>query len=567
MENKILVACLAMTLFGCSNEKPTSSANEQLIEGGYIRTNEVEHFKTLMPLAIDEINNYHITTQIYEGLVRFDKDLHVIPAIAHAWEISPDLLTYTFHLREGVKFQEDDCFAKDQVRLVKANDVKYCFEQLCSNIPDNRQFAVTFKDRVLGANAYFNKETKELEGLKILNDSTIQIILERPDANFLNVLTMAGCYIYPKEAVEKYGEGMKTHCVGTGPFQIARLVDRQIIVLKKNRDYWGKDQEGRALPYLDSICWYFLGDRSVELDKFKRGQLDLIYRVPASQLQSVFSDEEADQRKVNFDVFSSPALSTHFYGFNLMASPNFSSALVRKAINLAIDQNELFKSVMKGEGMQAEYGIVPYYNIFEQQGYNYKALKGSTFDPDSARKLMAKAGYNDKHKMPPLTLDVNDGGAGRNLMLAVKVQNMLKKNLDIDLNLNVIPWPEHMENVQNGTSEFFRYAWVSDYADPESFLEMFYGKHVPKNQAGRSYVNLMRFKNARFDSLFETARATADQKKRYELLSMAEQVVLDEAAVVPLFYDENVRVVRKNIRNQMENPLNYIDFRTTYFVK
>jgi oligopeptide transport system substrate-binding protein len=129
-----------------------------------------------------------------------------------------------------------------------------------------------------------------------------------------------------------------------------------------------------------------------------------------------------------------------------------------------------------------------------------------------------------------------------------------------------VNWPEHIENIQSGKSDFFRYAWVSDYPDPESFLTLFYGKHVPQDYREKSYVNFGRFKSKLFDSLFVQARSEPDKTKRYQLFSKAEQVILDEAACMPLFYDENFRLEQKYVRNLPENAMNYIDVSTTYLL-
>jgi oligopeptide transport system substrate-binding protein len=526
-----------------------------------LRTNAPDGFKTLVPVAIDENSNYHIASQIYEGLLRFDKDLQVIPAIARSWKLSEDQRVYTFHLRPDVFFQNDSCFEEGKGRRVNAEDIRYCFERLCTNSEDNRQFSLTFKERVVGAESFFSGRTKELEGLKIKNDSTIELTLQRQDPNFLNVLCMAGCFIYPPEAVNYYGQRLGQHAVGTGPFHLARFTPGQALTLIRNPNYWGRDEAGQVLPYLDSISWSAIRDRTVELKQFKDASLDLVYSVPASLLQQVFADTG---QGTDFEIFSAPALSTHYYGFSFNESNPLKNGLVRRALNLAVDRQLIVKSILKEEGQAANHGIVPFNYAFATAGYQYALLKGYAYLPDSARQLLKLAGYGKGKKFPQLTLDVNDGNFGRNVLIALKVQRMLKDNLGIDLNLNVVPWQSHIENVEKGNSAFFRYAWVGDYPDPETFLSLFYSKNIPQEKPGRSYVNVSRFVNARFDSLFEAARLAPDVQQRMKLLSLAEQVVLTESAVMPLYYDENFRVVRKKFKNLEENAMNYLDFRSTY---
>jgi oligopeptide transport system substrate-binding protein len=570
----ILFICI-MSFCSCSNktggDDAAGKAKGGVVYGGVLRVNEVENIRSLIPVAINEMNSFHIATQVYEGLVRYDQaDLSIIPALARSWDVNKELTEYTFHIRPDVKFHNDACFNDSVGRTVNAHDVKYCFENLCSKSVNNNQFEVTFRDRVAGANEYYAQsmsgKIRTFTGITVVNDSTVKIRLTQPDANFLHILAMPGCYIYPKEAEIKYGSEMRTHCVGTGPFYIAEFTEGVNAIMKKNPEYWGFDRHGNRLPYLDTIKWTFIRDKKSEVMEFRRGKLDMIYRIPVEMFNEIFGEINDQKKNLDFEIYSSPALSTHYYGFNMQTNPFFSLKEVRRAFNLAIDRHKIADFTIKGEGRPADYGIVPYTEVFERNGYDYKKLKGFTFDPDSARKLLASVGYPNGKGLPDFNLEINSGGGDRNIVVAVVIQKMLKENIGVNMNMNVVTWPQHVENVQTGKNDFFRYAWVSDYADPESFLTLFYGKHVPENYQDRSYINLGRFKNRTFDSLYLAAKSQPDKKKRYKLYSMAEQVVLDEAAFMPLFYDENFRLVQKNVRNLEENPLNYVDMRSTYLL-
>jgi peptide/nickel transport system substrate-binding protein len=269
--------------------------------------------------------------------------------------------------------------------------------------------------------------------------------------------------------------------------------------------------------------------------------------------------------KLGFELFSSPALTTEYYCFNVQRNPFFSIKEIRRAFNLAIDRQKIIELALKGEGRVADHGLVPYTDVFEKNGYDYKNLRAYPYSPDSAKKLLASVGYVDGKGLPDFNLEINDGGSERNLRVATEVQRMLKENIGIKVNINITNWAQHIENVQTGKSDFFRYSWVSDYPDPESFLTLFYGKHVPENFEDRSYINLGHFKNVRYDSLFMQARAELDKHQRYGLYAKAERILLDEAALMPLFYDENICLVKKGIKNLQANPLNYVDFSVVYY--
>jgi oligopeptide transport system substrate-binding protein len=532
-----------------------------------LRVNESETIKNLLPIAINELNSYHVASQVYEGLVKYNPlDLNIQPALALRWDISEDKTEYTFHLRSDVKFHNDSCFSDGIGRTVSSEDVSYCFEKLCTRNPLNNQFDVTFKDRVEGANTFYDESASNtknrLSGLTIVDDSTLKIKLLQPEANFLNILAMPGCYIYPKEAVLKYGKRIQYKAVGTGPFYIETINPTTSIVMKRNLDYWAYDKEGNQLPYLDAISWTFINNKNSEVSEFANGKLDMVYDITSSMIAGTLAQTNG---KLNFDIFTSPALTSEYYCFNVQVNPFFSLKEIRRAFNLAIDRNQIIEVALKGDGRVADHGLVPYTEVFEKNGYNYNLLKAFPFNPDSAKKLLAAVGYADGKGLPDFNLEINDGGSDRNMRVATEIQKMLKENIGVKLNINIAPWAQHIENVQTGKSDFFRYAWVSDYPDPESFLTLFYGKHVPENFQDRSYINLGHFKNSLYDSLYAKARVELDKTLRYQLFSEAERILLDEAALMPLFYDENVRLVKKGVMNLPENPLNYMDFSVVYF--
>ena len=161
--------------------------------------NEVEDFRNLYPLNITEVTSHRIANQVYEGFVKLDQaDLKIVPALAEKWDQNADASQWTFHLRKGVKFHDDPCFADGKGREVTAKDFIFCFEKLCSSSPENQQFGVTFKDRVVGANDYFQSTVDKkplaggVAGIKAIDDYTIQISLLHPFAGFLNILSTPG---------------------------------------------------------------------------------------------------------------------------------------------------------------------------------------------------------------------------------------------------------------------------------------------------------------------------------------------------------------------------------------
>ncbi len=572
-------ACVVAILLSSCGEKDSNKGGNKSSEakggvylGGVLRLNEIENIKSLMPIAINEQNSYHLASQVYEGLLKYNqKDLTLMPGIAKSWEPNADQTEYTFNLRTNAKFHDDACFPEGKGRSANATDIKYCLERVCTQDPNNNQFEVTLKDRVVGATECFeaSKTGKNIgvSGITIVNDSTIKIKLNHPDASFLNVLAMPGCYIYPKEAVTKYGNDLRIKTVGTGPFFIETVKEGEVIIMKKNQDYWGVDENGNKLPYLDGIKWSFIKEKKTEILEFKRGNFDMVYRIPVEMFGELMGKlENAKGEGNDFEIVSSTALNVNFYGFNIAANPVFAKKEVRQAFNFAIDRGKIADFTIQGEGAAADYGMVPYTEGFEKDGYDYKSLKIYNLDVAKAKELMKKAGYPDGKGFPEVTLEINSGGGDRNILVAEVVKSMLEQNIGVKVNINTIPFPEHIENVQSSKSDFFRYAWVADYPDPETFLNLFLGTSVPASVTEKSFINLTRYKNSRFDSLFMAARKVGDKTQRFKLLSQAEKIVMEDAPVMPIFYDENFRLEQKNVRNLPENAMNYMDMTTTYLI-
>ncbi len=571
------VASLSLIFSSCGDDKKGEKGTKTegsggVYIGGIMRLNEVENLKSLVPMSINDIGSYHIAYQVYEGLVKYDpNDLTIVPALASRWEFSADMKEITFHLRPDVKFHDDACFADGKGRTMTAADVKYCFDKLCSQDPANNQFDVTFKDRVLGANEAFESSkggsVKSVSGVVVANDSTIVLKMASPSSGFLNILAMPGCFIYPKEAVDKYGADMRTKAIGTGPFFVETLKEGEVIIMKKNVNYWGVDEHGNKLPYLDGVKWSFIREKKSEILKFKAGDLDMIYRIPVEMFSEIMGDlSDAKAKKNDFQIITSPALNTNFLGFNLQANPVWAKKEVRQAFNYAIDRNKIAVFTIQGEGTAAEYGMVPYTEAFEKEGYDYKSLKGYKFDPAKAKELLKAAGYPDGKGFPEVTLEINSGGGDRNILVAEVIQSMLKENLNVKVNINTVPLAEHIENAQSGKTDFFRYGWIADYPDPETFLTLFYGKHLPANPQDKSYINIFRYKNERFDSLFAASQVEPDVAKRFALLSQAENVMLEDAPFMPIFYDENFKLEQKGVRNLPENAINFIDLTKAYII-
>lgn len=562
-------ALLAGLLFhGCgpdeNNNGSSRTAKGPVKYGGVFKMNETEDFRTLYPLNIVEVVGHHIGSQIYEGLVKFNqKDLSIIPGLATRWESLDSSTRFVFHLRKGVMFHDDECFAdsKGKGREVKASDIKFCFDKLCSVSTNNQQFANTFKDRVVGANEHYAATEKGkgpaggVSGITIANDSTVEIKLTHPMPGFLSILATQGCWIYPSEALSKYGDDMRIHCVGTGPFKVQKIQEGTAVYLERNPNYWMYDEHGNQLPYLDVVQFTFIKDKRSEIIAFRNGDLDMVFRLPVEMAKDILGElENAKQKGTDFSLQSNPAMSLTYYGFQHKLAP-FDNPKVRQAFNYAINRDYICNNVLQGDATPATYGIVPP----SMPGYDYKSVTGFSYDPEKARKLLAEAGYPGGKGFPEVVLQINNGGGDRNNMTAEYVMNQLKNNLEINVRVDPMPFAQHLETIETGKTVFWRTGWVADYPDPETFLTTLYSAHIPADLNTRSSLNSVRYASPQFDSLFTAATREPDPAKRLELYRMADQVAMNDAAIMPIYYEVNDRLVHSNVRGFDINPMEYRD--------
>jgi peptide/nickel transport system substrate-binding protein len=575
MKLKSIIYFLVLVVFfaACNqNSSKSKSENRRAIGnvkyGGVFRSNETEYFRTLYPQNITEVVGHRITNQIYEGLVSLDQgNLSITPTLATSWDIEDSARLFIFHLRTDVFFHDDACFPKGKGRKVNAYDFEYCFKRLCAPDPSNQGFWL-FKDMVKGANFFYDSLTNEqrtttkLDGVTVINDSTISIALNRPFAGFLFRLAMPFTAVFPKEAVEKYGNDMREHTVGTGPFKLKKVLPDVGVFLVRNEKYWDYDSLGNQLPYLDGVRISFIKEEKVEMLEFKKGNVDMKYRMPTDMIQEILdtSGQLIGEYK-KFQLQYVKELSSQYYGF-LTVDPVFKNKHVRRAFNYAIDRDKLVKYTVKGEGTPNNFGITPK----GIPGFDHSKLKGYDFNTDLAKKEMALAGYPNGKGFPKVTLHINSGG-GRNEKVAEAITTMLHDNLNIEIDITQSLWAQHTENLESAKFQFWRLGWVADYPDAENFLNLFYGGHVPKNPTDKAYINSFRYINPEYDRLFEKALATADFEKRSELYLQLDQIIIDDAPVLFIYFNLNRRLLQPYVRNFPANGMEYRLFKSVWFDK
>jgi peptide/nickel transport system substrate-binding protein len=568
---------LIFTLFfinGCGKkeESKTVELKGGIKGGGIYRINEAENVRSLDPVGVNDDVSHHVAHQIYDLLIDLDSTLQIVPQLATRWEISDDGLLYTFHLRKDVKFQDNACFPNGKGREFNANDVKFSLDRVCD--PGTGTLGFDFyKNYVVGASEFFEevsnskKESREsklkgVSGYIVKDDSTFQIQLKKSFGPFIYYMCLGFAYIIPKEAIDKYGKDFFQNPVGTGPFIFVNWKPDLELNLKKNPDYWDKDVSGNQLPYVEGVKFKFLKEISQQMLEFQNGNLDESYRIPNETFKSVVSPQKtltAEYEK--FKLQKVPSLSIQFYGF-LNTGKIFNNEKVRQAFNYAIDREKILKFVLNGQGyMGAIYGVVPP----SMPNYEVQKIKGYNFDLQKAKQLMTEAGYPDGKGFPEAVLQINSGG-DRNIQIAESIQNMLKE-IGVNMKLNIMQFAQHLDNIDAGRADFFRLGWIADYPDPENFLNLYYGKNVPKDPKAISPINSTRYQNAEYDALFEKAISTIDQKARYELYYQAEQIAIAQAPMMIIFYEEDYRLLQPYVKGYALDAMHRVNFRHLWLDK
>ena len=330
IQNTFLIISV-LALISCTSGKRNPLENlEQLngkkFKGGSFYYNEVEYLKTLYPHNITEVVGSRIATQIYEGLYTL-KPQELIPelCLAESVEIDSSQTIYSFKIKRGILFHKNKCFKDGETREVKPSDFKYCFDKMCEKSA-NSQSGYLFKEKVVGAKEYYestSNKTPLSEGVSGIvaddNNYTLTITLIRPFASFKYILAMPNLGVFPKEALDFYGDEMRINCVGTGPFVIeeGNLKEEEKVILTRNNDYWGKDTHGNQLPYLSSVQVSFVKENKLALLDFKKGQLDLMYKMPLEMFDQIVDRSSGNLKKgyKQFKLDKNPTMALWYLGF------------------------------------------------------------------------------------------------------------------------------------------------------------------------------------------------------------------------------------------------------------
>ena len=287
----LLIISVSVTFYSCERQNeglPPRNAKGEVQLGGKLRVAESVDPKVLLPFDITDPVASRIGSLVHCGLLRFDPtSLELIPGIAESWSIDSIGTTYVFTLRKGAKFHADECFG-NKSRTVTANDFLYSFQKLCE--PEGgKAFDITFKGQVVGALAFRNGEAATLDGVRVLDDYTLKILLEKPDPSFLFILAQSATAVVSEKAVTTYGP---EKVIGAGPFRFVSGDDGLLLV--RNVDYFIRDEFGNQLPFIDTLIVKNIPQRDAQLSAFFNGELDLVTNIHPDPVGAILEQHISD---------------------------------------------------------------------------------------------------------------------------------------------------------------------------------------------------------------------------------------------------------------------------------
>jgi len=523
--------------------------------------NESAGILTLDPIYAKDLPHIWACNQLFNSLVAYDDQMNLVPMVAKSWDISEDGLIYTFHLRNDVQFHEDTCFYQSALRQAQGPSQHESVKVVEPvETPTLRSRFVTAEDFVYSFNRVVDKQLNS-PGLWIfasvkhdddhyaftaLNDTTLQIELSKPFPPFLGILSMTYASVVPHEAIEYYGNDFRSHPVGTGPFKFQYWKENVKLVFRKNPNYFEHDEAGKRLPYIDAVSISFLIDKQVAFLEFIKGKFDFMSGIDARYKDELLTYDGQLRQKYEdkINLITEPYLNTEYFSFfidpNDSLGPDRSRAL-RQAVSLCIDREKMLRYLRNGIGEPGTGGMIP-------AGLpGHSNTIGYGYDLKRAQRLVAENHLEGYLLQLSTVADYADIGKF--------VQSQVEQ-IGLQCKMEVMP-PATMRSMRsNGSLSFFRSSWVADYPDAENYLSLFTTPNF--SPAGPNYTH---YTNPKYDKLYDKALLCNDLQERAHYYTEMDSLMMRDAPVVVLFYDEVLRFVNERVQGLGSNPTNLLDLR------
>ena len=525
MKHQLALIALSSGLF--LSTKALSLKTQDLHQNQTIQIGNGAEPKDLDPAIVTGVPEAHIVENLFEGLTTLDPfTQEVLPGVATSWTVSQDGRSYTFHLRPDAKWSDGTALT--------AKDFLFAWERVL-NPKTASEYAYQLHP-IKGAEHYNKGQTKDFSqvGVKALSDQELLVTLENPIAFFLQLTAFHTLFPTPSQVITKLKDQTQwtrpEHMVSNGPFRLNTWRMNQEIKLVKNEHYWDKDN-----VFLQESIFLPIENADTEEKKFISGEIHMTSGLPPHRIPQYTKDKSQDFQ-------AHPLLASYFYYFNTEQKPT-NDKRVRRALALAIDRQAIVEKITKGGQIPAVQFTPPQVGGYSYQGP--KTLPTGTPSQEhiqEAKKLLAEAGYPEGKGLPTLQILYNTGDAHKKVALAI--QSMWKKNLNIEAELFNQEWKVYLDTMLKGQYTVARGGWTADYSDPNTFLDLWV-------TGGGN--NRTRWSSKTYDQWIEEAAKTQDHNQRNQIFQKAESLLLEELPILPIYIYTKTNLVSQKIRMIQKN--------------
>jgi oligopeptide transport system substrate-binding protein len=481
---------------------------------------------TLDPATSGDATSATYIVEIFSGLLTLDRDLKIVPDLAEKWDVSADGKTYTFTIRRDAKFHDG--------KPVKASDFKYAWER-AANPRTLSPTADTYLGDIVGVADMLAGRAQQISGVRVVDDSTLQVTIDEPKAYFLAKMTYPTSFVVDRENIERGGRTWTDRPNGTGPFKLREWRKGQNIILERNENWFKGAPSLRQVNYILSGGSAMTMYENDEIDATVFGILDaerILDPSPNNQLLKEVVRDKDGQPGVAM-------LSTFYIAFNV-TKPPFDDVKIRQAMNYAVDKDRIISVVLRNMDVRAD-GILPP----GMPGFNPQ-LRGYRFDPATAKRLVSESKYPDLSRFD---ITLSTVGAGANPARYIQaLTEMWKTHIGLDAKIEQVEWATFLDDQFAKKYTFFEGpGWIADYPDPQNFLDILF--------FSKSQQNHTNYANPEVDRLLIQARTERDQNTRIRLYQQVEQLIMNDAVWVPVFHEKQFWLVKPYVKGFVVPPM------------
>ncbi len=490
---------------------------------------------SLDPHKVESDVEFNIISDLFEGLVSVSPQGEIQPRLALKWE-NKDNLIWTFHLRPGITWSDGSA--------ITAQDIVWSWQRLVTPTTASPYASYPGNMHIVNARDISEgKQPPETLGVKALDDTTLQVTLNQPNAAFLAMLAHPSLVPIDKVLVERFGDKWTKpeHIVTSGPYTLSKWVVNERIVAQRNPKYWDNEH-----TVINKVTYLPITSEAADVNRYKAGEIDIVYTVPVNQFALL-------KKTMGSQLNVAPQLATYYYELNT-TKPPFNDPRVRRALNMGLDKDIIADKVM-GQGQRPAWLI----SQPDIGGVTLKQPDYASWPRDKriaeAKKLLNEAGFNESH---PLVFNLLYNTSETHQRIAIAASSMWKKNLGVEAKLQNQEWKTMLDTMHTHNFDAVRYAWIADYDDAASFLNNF--------RTGDS-ENTSQYSNPAYDKVLHDAAKAADTAARGKFYQQAEDLLAEDVPAIPVYHYVRTHLVKPWVGGFEPDKLGYYYTKDMYIIK